>query len=140
MNTNKINIIWEKWKDPLGFDENETSEYEEKAYDDDGASYETNHIKKIKCHLISTPLGIIPFNETTSSSDVFNFWTGHTNFAITKLIGQIIENTPGVETLNIFTKYRFRIGIGKAFSDSVVMRKINNNVYNFLAENEDYVK
>jgi hypothetical protein len=44
----------------------------------------------------------------------------------------IIETTSGVETLDIFTRYRFRIGVGKAFSDSEVMRDINNKIYKEL--------
>jgi hypothetical protein len=69
-----------------------------------------------------------------ASSEIFNFWTGHSNFPITKKISDIIENTDGVETLNIFTKYRFRIAIGKSFKDSIVMTNINNNVYEYLGE------
>lgn len=125
-------IIWEKWKDPLGYDDIENIE-ETQEYEDEQVV--TQKIKKIKCTLITTPFGIIPFNENTASSEIFNFWTGHTTFAITKSVADIIENTDGVETLNVFTKYRFRIGIGKAFNDSSVMRNINNNVYNFLEEN-----
>lgn len=139
MNTNSPQIIWEKWKDPLGFDDSETNDYENNTEEYDN-QFSEKEIKKIKCHIISTPLGIIPFNEITPSNEIFNFWTGHSNFAIIKPVAQIIENTPGVETLNIFTKYRFRIGVGKAFDDSTVMRQINQNVYNYLAECIDYVQ
>lgn len=137
---NQHKIIWEKWKDPLGYDDQEVIESEgsldhpEMIDEDD----EENHtfidkkIKKIKCHMITTPFGIIPINENTASSEIFNFWTGHSNFPITKEIADIIENTDGIETLNIFTKYRFRIAVGKAFIDSEVMRSVNHNVYNFL--------
>jgi hypothetical protein len=74
-------------------------------------------------------MGIIPMNENTMSGKIFNFWMGHTNFNITKKIADIIEQTDGVETLDIFTRYRFRIGVGKAFDDSSVMRTINKRVY-----------
>lgn len=136
MNTNDNHIIWEKWKDPLGFDDNDIIE---EKYESDYTE-EVQQIKKIKCQIISTPLGLIPFNEITSSSEIFNFWTGHTNFALTKKITEIIEDTPGIETLNVFTKYRFRVGIGKAFSDSLVMREINSNIYHYLKMEDDYVK
>lgn len=141
MNTNNYHIIWEKWKDPFGFDDSDSSS-DLDANNSDYIEEETEqYTKKIKCQLISTPLGLIPFNETISSSDIFNFWSGHTNFALTKIISSIVEDTPGVETLNIFTKYRFRISIGKAFSDSIVMREINKNVYSYLEETKDnYVK
>ena len=85
-----------------------------------------------KFRAIATPMGIIPINESTASGKIFNFWVGHTNFDITNALALIIEETPGVETLDIFTRYRFRIGIGKAFHDSKVMRDINSRVYNYL--------
>lgn len=134
-------IIWEKWKDPLGYDDQDTSS--DTNYDDINDEHDPlldqskldHPNKKIRCHMITTPFGIIPFNENTASSEIFNFWTGHSNFAITVGVANIIDNTEGVETLNIFTKYRFRIAVAKAFNDSDVMREINKNVYEFL-ENE----
>jgi len=129
-------IMWEKWKDPLGFDDqedlpNNTTDEDSDIYEDKQDEIQQS-VKKIKCQLINTPFGIIPVNENTASSEIFNFWTGHSNFAITQEIANIIEETDGVETLNIFTKYRFRIAVGKAFNDSFVMREINDNVYGYL--------
>jgi|694.fasta_scaffold00762_18 hypothetical protein len=125
-------IMWEKWKDPFGIDDQLDSDTDDDYIDSfEEENYETQN-KKIKCQIIATPFGIIPINENTASGSIFNFWNGHTNFAITKGVAKIIENTIGVETINIFTKYRFRIAIGKAFSDSKVMRQINNNVYNYI--------
>ena len=77
-------------------------------------------------------MGMIPMNEHTASGKIFNLWVGHTNFNITPGVANTIEETDGVETLDIFTRYRFRISAGKAFTDSVVMRSINTRVYNFL--------
>jgi hypothetical protein len=128
MDENKNIIIWEKWQDPFGLDDN----FEEDLYEDEDSTIEYKKTKKIRSQVIATPFGIIPINENTASSEIFNFWTGHTNFPITKQISSIIEDTEGVETLNIFTKYRFRAGFGKAFTDSDVMRDINTNVYSYL--------
>jgi len=91
--------------------------------------------KKIK--VIATPMGIVPINENTASGKIFNFWIGHTNFNITKYIADIIEKTDGVETLDIFTRYRFRIGIGKAFTDSRVMQHIQESIYSFMDTYDD---
>lgn len=131
-------IIWEKWKDPFGFENEETDENIEKNIEDIEDEESTKiktQVKKIKCQIITTPFGVIPVDENTASSEIFNFWTGHTNFAVSQDISKIIEDTSGVETLNVFTKYRFRIAIGKAFKDSSVMRKINQRVYSYLMEN-----
>ena len=79
--------------------------------------------------ITGTTMGIIPYNEYTASSKIFNFWTGHTNFNIIDSVAYSIETTEGVETLDIFTRYRFRIGIGKAFEDREVMRSIEKKMY-----------
>jgi hypothetical protein len=147
MDSDRI-IIWQKWADPFGLDDNENDSNDivdgEPVFSDDDGEYETDDSKsktdslfsmaKQLGHIrvIATPLGIIPLTENTSSSKIFNFWTGHTNFDITKHIADIIEATDGVETLDIFTRYRFRVGIGKAFNDSQVMRDINSQVYKEL--------
>jgi|688.fasta_scaffold00642_53 hypothetical protein len=124
-------IIWEKWIDPLGFDNDEINE--EDQYSDSYDDQINNKYKpEQKIKMIITPFGAISYNEQTASGKIFNFWNGHTNFSITKKISDAIESTDGIETLDVFTKYRFRISVGKAFNDSEVMRDVNNNVYQIL--------
>lgn len=134
-------IIWQKWVDPFG----EDAELEEnqlfndsKFIDDNNDYYEDTVTSEISEHnyekvkmtkVIATPMGIIPIDENTASGKIFNFWVGHTNFNITKFIASIIEKTPGVECLDVFTRYRFRIAIGKAFNSSEVMKNIQDTVY-----------
>lgn len=135
MNDEKL-IIWQKWVDPFGEDDIETNdEEEEKFYTDNEDNQENDEdiVEKKKLvfgiRAIATPMGIVPMNENTASSKIFNFWIGHTNFDITKKIVNLIEKTNGVEALDIFTRYRFRIAVGKAFNDSDVMRDINKKIY-----------
>ena len=132
-------VIWEKWRDPfLGYDENEidvdkVNFTDEETNDDLEDAIDNQNIKQSDAvKVIATPMGIIPITENTASSKIFNFWIGHTNFNITKKLAEIIEDTEGVEALDIFTRYRFRIAIGKTFIDSHVMRNINDNVYTYL--------
>lgn len=144
MNSNEENLlVWEKWRDPfLGYDENEIDvensnhphflgsgdeeDYSEEDYE------ENNFSNKKPVRIIYTPMGIIPYNEYTASSTIFNFWVGHTSFSITYDIGAIIEQANGVETLDIFTRYRFRIGIGKVFKESEVMQNITQEIQTHL--------
>jgi len=128
-------IVWEKWVDPFGADIDETKWNDYNEEDDDEDVFTDNEIKSKLAkpvRVISTPMGLIPYNEYTSSSKIFNFWVGHTNFNISTHITNIIEQCAGVEILDIFTRYRFRIGIGKCFTDSDTMNVINNNVYEYL--------
>lgn len=134
-------VIWEKWRDPFGTDE----EVIQNLLDDDDQDdiEDDDHIEAIEqpqiqpaqhIRVMATPMGIIPVTEYTASGKIFNFWTGHTNFDITEKIATIIEKIDGVESLDIFTRYRFRISVGKAFSDSIVMRNITNKVYKYLSK------
>jgi hypothetical protein len=141
-------IIWQKWVDPFGEDEfpedvSSLDDAEPEFYDDEANhtdSLDNNfknkepsmHTLKRNIKVIATPMGIIPVTDNTASGKIFNFWLGHSNFNITTKIASIIEETDGVETLDIFTRYRFRISVGKAFNDSDVMRHINENVYGCL--------
>ena len=129
-------VIWEKWRDPFGSDEevvqNILSEHEEDSEYEDEIPEQPGLPQNIR--VMATPMGIIPVTEYTASGKIFNFWTGHTNFDITEKIATIIEKIDGVESLDIFTRYRFRISVGKAFNDSVVMRSITNKVYKYLSK------
>ena len=138
-------IIWQKWADPFG-EETEEKLDSEPSFDDDNDLEEDNigidhyHslINKSKpIKVIATPMGIIPINEDTASGKIFNFWIGHTNFDITIDIAKLIEKIEGVECLSIFTRYRFRIAIGKAFTDSIVMKDIQDSIYEFLQNTND---
>lgn len=136
-------IVWEKWRDPLGYDDIEEKFTHKQDNNNPDANLEDEEeendpndenviVKNIKDQFALTPLGLIPLTENTVSSKIFNFWTGHTTFPISKKISSIIENIDGVETLDVFTRYRFRISVGKAFKDSVVLRDINESVHSYI--------
>jgi hypothetical protein len=146
-------IIWEKWVDPFGknIDDAKWTDYTNDIHDismlntnqhihseeevdglsDHEPSY-NNASTEDPIRVIASPLGLIPYNEYTASSKIFNFWLGHSNFDITAAIKDAIEKTEGVEILDIFTRYRFRIAVGKCFNDADVMSNINKNVYDIL--------
>lgn len=145
----KPSVVWQKWKDPfIGSDDHDLHEtlddfLEEPNFIDDINENVKNNdiedqeepiIRKQEVKAIITPLGIIPYDENNSASKIFNFWIGHTNFDISKSISRLIEDTEGVETLDIFTRYRFRIGIAKLFKPSEVMSSITNTIYRYLDE------
>ena len=146
----KYKIVWQKWIDPFGQDQEESIslDYEnenpdlssaysridknEEAIDDEDEFL----IKKRSIKVIASPMGLIPYNEHTASGKIFNFWLGHTNFDITINVSKIIENTDGVEALDIFTRYRFRVAIGKCFGASETMVRIQENICRYLDEQE----
>jgi len=125
-------IVWEKWIDPFGqaLEEAKWTDYENEIDTIDDIEYiDDDEMEMRPIKAIATPMGIIPYNELTAPSSLFNFWVGHSNFDINKKIANIIEKSEGVEILDIFTRYRFRIGIGKCFNDSETMKLINDKIY-----------
>lgn len=134
-------IIWEKWIDPFGenIDEAKWGDYDEDAEDIGYQSELKDHLQK-PIRVISSPLGIIPYNEHSASSKIFNFWVGHSNFNLSQKICDNIEKIEGVEILDIFTRYRFRVAVGKAFKDNEVLTNINlsiSSLFNMPIYNND---
>lgn len=126
MNTKPL-IIWEKWKDPFGADE------EDQQTINNWDEYDTDEKMEIsKSRVMVTPMGLIPFSENTDASKIFKFWLAHSNFTITNNVVRIIEQIEGVETLDIYTRYRFRISVGKGFNDREVMSDINSKLYSYI--------
>jgi hypothetical protein len=130
-------LVWEKWIDPFGqaLDDAKWTDYENEIDDLEDVEFldEEIPISEKPIRAIATPMGIIPYNEFTAPAHIFNFWVAHTNFNISPKISRIIEESEGVEILDIFTRYRFRIGIGKCFNDSETMKQINDNIYKTLS-------
>jgi hypothetical protein len=142
-------IIWEKWRDPFGENDDDINlDNNIENFIDDNSEYnpydenekdsqellDKNKILAKQIRVIATPMGVIPVNDNTASGKIFNFWIGHTNFSITKGVFNVIEQNDGVETLDIFTRYRFRIGIGKAFNSTEVKQNIQESVYDYIEE------
>ncbi len=123
-------IVWEKWKDP--YDETDEwfpkeSKEPEEISEDLAFEEEEEVIFEQPMQLLMTNMGVIPFggmNNTPPIGKIFNFWTGHTSFSISSQIASQMELVEGVEVLDIYTRYRFRVGIGKLFKDREVMNAI----------------
>lgn len=131
-------IVWEKWVDPfdpenlkLDNDEDNIEEQLENEQQDIMSPLLHNQIK-----VIMTPIGMLPA-DVLATSDKFNFWIGHTNFDITTGVANTIEQSSGVEVLDILTRYRFRIAVGKIFTDREVMKQINDNVYEYIEKHHE---
>jgi hypothetical protein len=146
INNQEYQIIWQKWSNPFGSEEE--LDYMHRMLDAESSSFTEEDLEEMyqeemqeesakdmsvnKLRVVATPMGIMPLTENTDICHIFNFWIGHANFDITSDIVSIIEAIEGVETLDVFTRYRFRIGVGKAFIDSEVMRNINDQIYEYL--------
>ena len=141
-------IKWERWIDPYGDnidvlnpidEEQDIENYNNCKYEDDGdkkeeEDFQQGFITKKPYKLAVTQVGVIPFYEHSLPSRIFKFWVGHTNFNISPKVAKVIEDTEGVEVLDIFTRYRMRIAIGKSFNSREVRQKIQKNIDKLFKE------
>ena len=58
----------------------------------------------------------------------YQSWIGHTNFNITPTVKDQIEKIEGVEILEVMSRYRFFVGVGKMFEFSDVRKKIEHKL------------
>jgi len=111
------------------FDEYDEDSWNEDEYDDEnGVGPMAQYRNQKGIPFMVTPNGIIPITEHTRAGSMFDFWTAHCTFRLTKKDIQAIENTHGVETLDINTPYRWRVAVGKAFNSQEVKKWITINL------------
>jgi len=127
-------IVWERWYDPL---KSAIDDYKSVVKDCFTEHLANEHIPAemildrpfpVRGPILISNIGPIPIHEGNCPDKIFKFWIGHTNFDITQEVFDKIEKIPGVEILNIWTRYRFRLGVGKAFEDRDVMNEIDRLV------------
>lgn len=135
-------VLWLRWTDPMAgvYYSSTPSELDaeleakhDSLYRDDDVKWEDPHSNQVNIGpFLSGPGGIIPLHENMLPGKLFNFWVGHTNFDLGQdnLVARI-ERTDGVETLDIITRYRFRVGIGRAFDQDKVKIAVENSLCGF---------
>lgn len=136
----KKRIGWEPWKDPFNFEYDiDLSDDDDDDDDDEKSDWEKKEKQKYdpkrrakgrvrNMPIIPTKHGPHPLPEYARPGYLFNFWVGHTNFKLTEDDCETLDSILGVETLDVFTPYRFRIGIGKMFKFANVRARIHNFV------------
>lgn len=78
--------------------------------------------------LSMTPFGVFRMDDDMHPFKQFKLWMGHTNFNLSKSVVAMIQRVDGVELLRIISRYRFIIGIGRAFDTLEVKRNIEYSI------------
>ena len=144
-------IYWEKWRDAFEVAEEKLSQlldeveneeddmFAASSYDEgqgeDDMEIDSHYMPHVRS--VMTPYGLLPLTDDTLASKQFKFWTGHSNFRLTEEYFSVIGTVAGVETLDILTPYRFRIGIGKLFTDRSVMHEVRSEMLQHLKNQDD---
>ena len=128
-------VYWEKWIDAFEQEdmdlEEDIHQMQELLANEEGIEEEdlelidhsVSHIRSIV-----TPFGVLPLTEQTRASHYFKLWVGHSNFKLTEDFYRVIGQQPGIEALDILTPYRFRIAVGKMFTDRDVMKEVRDTM------------
>ena len=90
--------------------------------------------------LLQTPFGFFNVDDQLNPFRRLEFWEASTNFDITSEIKYLIETTPGVEVLNILTRYRFLVAIGRAFDFRNVRIELDSRICGIKIESTELVK
>lgn len=122
-------IEFEKWKDPFSEVIRNVADDEDIDLDDfDDGPYPSLHKKSSKPSYsgpaLVGPMGILPLTEENIGSANYDLWVGHANFDIGPTELMQIEHTDGVELLRVYSRYRFLLGVGKAFHAGRVLKAI----------------
>lgn len=120
MTTVERKIAFEKARNPFDYDKDDF------LNEEDELEHENNSMQSINGML--TPMGLIPITDNTNPYKLFNFWTLHTNFRWTTDLVNVMDNTDGVETFDVFTPFRARVAIAKCFSENEVKLAIMQNL------------
>ena len=118
-------IAWERWDEDVVeqemvenfFAQFETEEELEEAQD------ALSFLEKIPS-LVTTPMGMYQLHDKMNIMNQFDCWMGYTNFDITTSVQEVLESVEGVELLEVMSRYRFFLGVGKLFDFSDVRVEI----------------
>lgn len=62
----------------------------------------------------------------------FNFWMMHTNVDISPRMVLLIEEIQGIESIDVVSRYRARVGIAKLFNEDTVKSAISDAINNLM--------
>lgn len=93
--------------------------------EEDGAFAETKSLA-----VYQTPFGIVKVPEFCDINKHFKLWTMYTRYPITDKLKNGIDSMPGIETFEMLTPYRARVGICPLYKDGHVLRSIQTTIEN----------
>lgn len=107
MKNYKRNISWESFQ----FDFQKPTEEKDDYLEEEDEEYGVD----ISPKLMTTPFGTFAIDDSMNPFKIFEFRLAHTNFDIDFQVVETLKKIPGIEILEILTRYQFIIGIGKMF-------------------------
>lgn len=126
-------MAWEKWE---MFDEEEMMLHTQVENEDE----DEDMMVELEPIMIRTPIGVYSPFEPMSPAKMFDCWIFHTNFDITAKDVDILRKVEGIEVLQVMSRYRAFVGIGKMFTFSKVREQIQLELCGEPSEGSPYVQ
>lgn len=131
-------VIFEEFKVTLKRSESKSSKEDDDYYDEEDEEEYPIKLKDIS--YVHSGQIISPFHPEMAEPDKhFKLWTLYTKVPLTTKLCLKIEKIIGVESLEIISKYRARVGIGPLFKDGLVMREIKSIIQQSLSTDIDEI-
>ena len=130
-------VIFEEFK--ITLKRSEAKDEENDFYDED--EDEIGYPIKLKelGYIHATQMQSAFHPEMANPDKHFKLWTIYTKVPLTTKLCINIENVVGVESLEVISKYRARIGIAPLFKDGLVMRDIKTLIHQSLSPDIDEI-
>jgi hypothetical protein len=134
----KHKIVWEKWENPYieegdGWDKSHPIENQDGDPFDDESEEELTQVPVGLKVGVTMSGGLVPITEYNNITAHFNLWTGYTNFKITNDVANIISyHCDGVESFDVISPLRMRVGVGKLFRPKDVCPNILEQINKLL--------
>ena len=119
-------VKWEKWTNPFGIPDNELDEYTDEEDVDDLDEDWQRPSPKAKPFVMFSNYGSIPLNFSSNPLRSYNWWVAYLSWPMTAEDYEGINNCLGVETLDYFSSYRFRIGIAKLCDEKATRKRVTD--------------
>lgn len=121
-------VVFEEYQNTLNHYSSlqEEEEEESKDIDDDMADVGLFGlmVKPKDIAIYNSPFGPVRIPELTDPTKHFKLWTMYSKVQLSPYLLSKIEKLNGVETLEVLTRYRARIGISPLFQDGMILNSI----------------
>lgn len=130
-------VIFEEFKSTLKRSES-NSQDEFDSYDEDDEEDLPVKLKEM-AYIHTSQIQSMFHPEMTDPDKHFKLWTIYTKVPLTTKLCIKIENTIGIESLEVISRYRARIGIAPLFKDGLVMKEIKALIHQSIVGDIDEI-
>lgn len=141
----KYRIVWSKWVNPLQRDanssnddiDNDDSDEWNESVEDRATIVQLMREEIGVPKVVMTEGGMFEFVIRNDPEKLFNLWEGNTyGFPVSRKVKQLIGQIDGVEAIDVYSPYMFRVAVGKLYKPSDVCSRITHKLEEYLQQKQ----